>query len=196
MTGALSRPVPPNNPLCGQRKMEKKTLKVKIGVRIFERCLIISKEKPQRLFALFVPCLMTGALSRPVPPSNPLCGQRKMEKKILKVKIGVRIFERCLIISKEKPQRLFALFVPYLMAGALSRPVPPNNPLCGQRKMEKKPLKVKIGVRIFERCLIISKEKPQRLFAPFVPCLMTGALSRPVPPSNPICGQRKMEKKL
>ena len=117
-------------------------------------------------------------------------------KKTLKVKIGVRIFKRCLIISKEKPQRLFAPFVPCLMTGALYRTVPPNNPICGQRKMEKKTLKVKIGVRIFKRCLIISKEKPQRLFAPFVPCLMTGALYRTVPPNNPICGQRKMEKKF
>ena len=34
------------------------------------------KEKPQRLFALFFPCLMTGALYRTVPPNNPcmLCG--------------------------------------------------------------------------------------------------------------------------
>ena len=35
---------------------------------------------------------------------------------------------RCLIISKEKLQRLFALFVPYLMTGVLYHTVPPNNP--------------------------------------------------------------------
>ena len=34
------------------------------------------KEKRQKLFALSVPCLMTGALYRNVPPNNPcmLCG--------------------------------------------------------------------------------------------------------------------------
>ena len=58
-------------------------------------------------------------------------GTAQNGKKTLKVKIGVRIFERCLIISKEKPQRLFSLFVSYFMAGAFSRPAPPNNPLCG-----------------------------------------------------------------
>ena len=58
-------------------------------------------------------------------------GTAQNGKKTLKVKIGVRIFERCLIISKEKPQRLFAPFVSYFMAGAFSRPVPSNNPLCG-----------------------------------------------------------------
>ena len=35
--------------------------KVKLGTKKNERCLIISEEKPQRLFTLFVPCLMTGA---------------------------------------------------------------------------------------------------------------------------------------
>ncbi len=42
----------------------------------YKRCLIISKEKPQKLFALSIPCLMTGTLYRTVPPNNPcmLCG--------------------------------------------------------------------------------------------------------------------------
>ena len=47
------------------------TLKVKIGARKYERCLIISKEKPQGLPGLFVPRLMTGAPYRTVPPKNP-----------------------------------------------------------------------------------------------------------------------------
>ena len=53
-----------------------KTLKVKIRARNYKRCLIISKKKPQMLFALSVPRLMTGALYRTVPPNNPcmLCG--------------------------------------------------------------------------------------------------------------------------
>ena len=29
------------------------------------------KKKPQKLFAVSVPCLMTGALYRTVPPNNP-----------------------------------------------------------------------------------------------------------------------------
>ena len=38
------------------------------------------QEKPQRSFALFVPCLMTGALYRTVPPKNPymLCRLKEM----------------------------------------------------------------------------------------------------------------------
>ncbi len=53
-----------------------KTLKVKIRARNYKRCLITSKKKPQKLFAVSVPCLMTGALYRTVPPNNPcmLCG--------------------------------------------------------------------------------------------------------------------------
>ncbi len=54
-------------------------------------------------------------------------------QKTLKVKIRARNYKRCLIISKKKPQKLFALSVPYLMTGDLYRTVPPNNPcmLCG-----------------------------------------------------------------
>ncbi len=48
-----------------------KTFKVKIGARNYKRCLIISKKKPQKLFALSVPCLMTGALYHTVPPNSP-----------------------------------------------------------------------------------------------------------------------------
>ena len=41
--------------------MEKKTLKVKIGVRIFKKCLIISKEKPIEILDLeCVLCHVTG----------------------------------------------------------------------------------------------------------------------------------------
>ncbi len=36
-----------------------------------KRCLIISKKKPQKVFALYVPPLMTAALYRTVPPNNP-----------------------------------------------------------------------------------------------------------------------------
>ena len=32
---------------------------------------LISKEKLQRLFALFVPCLLTGAVYLNLPPNNP-----------------------------------------------------------------------------------------------------------------------------
>ena len=48
------------------------TLKVKIGATKYKRCFIISKEKPQKLFALFVTCLMIDALYRTVPRNN-LC---------------------------------------------------------------------------------------------------------------------------
>ncbi len=53
-----------------------KAIKVKIGARNYKTCLIISKEKPQKLFSLSVPCLMTGTLYRTVLPNNPcmLCG--------------------------------------------------------------------------------------------------------------------------
>ena len=53
-----------------------KSLKVKIRARNYKRCLITSKKKPQKLFAVSVPRLMTGALYRTVPPNNPcmLCG--------------------------------------------------------------------------------------------------------------------------
>ncbi len=53
-----------------------KTLKVKIRARNYKRCLITSKKKPQKLFAVSVPRLMTGALYRTVPPNNlcMLCG--------------------------------------------------------------------------------------------------------------------------
>ncbi len=53
-----------------------KTLEVKIRASNYKRCLITSKEKPQKLFAVSVPCLMTGGLYRTVPPNNSsmLCG--------------------------------------------------------------------------------------------------------------------------
>ena len=54
-----------------------KTLKVKIRGKKYKRCLIISKENPQRLFVLFVSCLVTSALCPTIPPNNPcmLCVQ-------------------------------------------------------------------------------------------------------------------------
>ena len=45
-------------------------LKVKIEARKYKRCLIISKENPQRLFQYFFH-VMTSALYRTVPPVNP-----------------------------------------------------------------------------------------------------------------------------
>ncbi len=42
----------------------------KIRARNYKRLLITSKKKPQKVFALSVQCLMTGALYRTVPPNN------------------------------------------------------------------------------------------------------------------------------
>ena len=53
-------------------------------------------------------------------------------QKILKVKIRARNYKRCLIISKKKLQKLFAVSVPRLMTGALYRTVPPNHALRSQ----------------------------------------------------------------
>ena len=50
-------------------KMARK-FKVKIGARKYKRCLVISKEKPQKLFAQFVPCLMTAAVYHTFPSNN------------------------------------------------------------------------------------------------------------------------------
>ena len=69
--------------LEGQRTKFKK---VKIGVRKYKRCLIITKEKLQRLFVLFVLYLMTGALYRTVPPTNPYM---KLTEKIFFIKSSI-----------------------------------------------------------------------------------------------------------
>ena len=47
------------------------TLKVKIVARNTKDSSLPFKEKPQMLFAIFVPCLMAGALYRTVSPNNP-----------------------------------------------------------------------------------------------------------------------------
>ena len=54
------------------------------------------------------------------------------QQKTLEAKIEARECKKFLIISKEKPQMLFT-FLPFLMTGAFSRTVSPNNPcmLCG-----------------------------------------------------------------
>ncbi len=56
--------------LEGQIKVAE-ALKVKIRARNYKRCLITFKKKPQNLFAVSVPCLMTGAFYCTVPPNNP-----------------------------------------------------------------------------------------------------------------------------
>ena len=45
-------------------------------------------------------------------------GLRKVAEN-LKVEFGERKYKKCLIIFKEKPQRFFALFVLYLITGAI-----------------------------------------------------------------------------
>ena len=51
--------------------MWEETLNVKIGAGKCTRCLIIFEEKLKRLLALFIPCLMNGALYYTVLPNNP-----------------------------------------------------------------------------------------------------------------------------
>ena len=61
--------------LEGQRNVAG-MLKVKISRARKYKDVSCPKEKPQRLSAVFVPCLMTGALCRTISPSIPdmLCG--------------------------------------------------------------------------------------------------------------------------
>ena len=56
--------------------MWQESLKLKFPEKENIKDVSCPKEKPQRLSALFVPCLMTGALCRPISPSIPdmLCG--------------------------------------------------------------------------------------------------------------------------